>query len=69
MAPEVVHSLLGLKGDDDTPMDIESIREIMQQRAPGISQQQTVSSDAASTSQLSSILGWGLDLWQAQENC
>jgi hypothetical protein len=58
MAPEVARSLLGLRGDDDTPMDIESIREIMQ-RAPGISQQPTVSSDAASTSQFSSISGGG----------
>jgi hypothetical protein len=59
MAPEVARSILGLRGDDDTPMDIESIHEIMQQRAPGVSQQQTVSSDAASTSQLSSISGGG----------
>ena len=58
MAPEVARSLLGLRGDEDTPMDLESIREIMQQQAPEMSQQrQTVSSDAASTSQLSSISG------------
>jgi hypothetical protein len=59
MAPEVACSLLGLRGDDDTPIDIESICEIMQQQAPETSQQQTVSSDAASTSRLSSILGGG----------
>ena len=58
MAPEVAHSLLGLRGDDNTPMDIESIHGIMQQQAPpGISQQQTlaVSSDAVSAIQISSI--------------
>lgn len=56
MPHEVARSLLGLRGDDDTPMDIESIRGIMQQQAPReIPQQQTqaVSSDAASTSQIS----------------
>ena len=31
MAPEVVRSLLGLRGDDNTPIDIESICGIMQQ--------------------------------------
>lgn len=62
MAPNVARSLLGLRGDDNTPLDIESVREIMQRQAPlaGASQQQAVSSDAASTSQLSSDSGASL---------
>jgi hypothetical protein len=66
MAPEVARSLLGLRGDDDTPMNIESVREIMQRRAPELSPSQqpdqtlAPSSDITSTSQLSSVSGGSL---------
>ena len=60
MALEIAHSLLGLRGDEDTPMNIESIHEIMQQgMVPKVSQQLTTSSNLAS-SQVSSISGGSL---------